>query len=314
MIEIYVDTSEYIDLKLYQGDERVNAELNSVKITITDRDTGTALVTQEAVSASGTDSSGKEVYSYLIDLGVTTAPRKLKAVWEFTIGTSEGKKVENIEVVVPYTTPEEIRSANPSLATTPVDELKEMERRVRHIIDNYCNQSFDYVDGKVLNLLASGGDILTLSQRLRNLYYVKRGELYLYNSVDGTELVTFYDDSPFMIVKTDTFNQYVHPFNTDRKRDITRHYRGSHIFDTGAMYEVKGDFGWEYVPNEVNLAATLLVGEYFCSDSSYRRKNIWWAKTEQFELRFNKELLATTGNIDVDLLLMDYVANSMEMF
>lgn len=309
MIEVYVNTSEKITLEIKVGGALQDADAG-VTIEIINHDTNTTLVAAGTVADH--DSVGS--YSYLPPLSTFSQPAKLKATWSFQIDGEAATRVDWIDVVVPYATPQDIIDTCPDLASKTTDQIKEMERRARHTIDNYTGQSFDFENDITKVMSASGGDNLQLNHRLRYLEkIVDQNGLVLFDRDDSgnitTEHASFEPETPWVIRK-----KYDWPYPSyEAKSDISPYLVSKPLFRPGRQYSITGDWGWDYVPNEINLAAILLTETYFNPTSNYRRYGVWWADTEQFEMRFGQDLLGTTGNTEVDYLLMSYINSGVTM-
>ena len=89
----------------------------------------------------------------------------------------------------------------------------------------------------------------------------------------------------------------------DVKSDIT--YDNS-FFKRGVSYYVTGNWGWESVPEDVRLAATMLIYDYFNDETLLRRHGVYQSAIGDTQYTFNNDLWFTTGNYDVDLLLAAY--------
>lgn len=307
MIEIYKDTSETITLTVTVGGTLTDADTIPT-LTITDRNTGTDYT--PSVSKVGVGQ-----YEAITPLAISQNPTRLKALWEFTLDGEPVSRTEWIEVVIPYASVDEIKTHCDAVASYDTDKIKEMERRVRNVIDKFCGQDFGYALDKTYNFTGSGDDSLQLHTPLIKLEEVKdeNGAVLFDRDTNGdvrTEHVTFYSDSATILRSK---HNWPYP-DFDPKSDVSPYFRGSPMFKNGRVYIVKGDWGWEYVPNEINQAAILLVGTYFGTTSNYRRNGVWWADTEQFEMRFNQDILNTTGNTDADILLMGHTNHRIVMF
>jgi hypothetical protein len=85
----------------------------------------------------------------------------------------------------------------------------------------------------------------------------------------------------------------------------------SGIFNKDARYKVTGYFGWEKVPNEVEMAAIELMKDYFSKDKVWRNKYIKSISTFDWQFDFNSATFSGTGNNYVDQLLLPYVISKM---
>jgi hypothetical protein len=84
-------------------------------------------------------------------------------------------------------------------------------------------------------------------------------------------------------------------------------------FDKQSIYRVEGDFGWQFVPNNIEQAADLLLVDMMNDDSEFRRHGIQRVEMDTIRYEINTtNFFETTGNIDADVLLMDYTLFVMD--
>jgi hypothetical protein len=86
---------------------------------------------------------------------------------------------------------------------------------------------------------------------------------------------------------------------------------GDGIFNTGSTYRVQGKFGWEEVPDEVDLACIELMRDYFSKDKTWRNKYMKSVQTFDWKFEYNSGTYSGTGNLYADQLLLPYVINKM---
>jgi hypothetical protein len=100
--------------------------------------------------------------------------------------------------------------------------------------------------------------------------------------------------------------QYPHP-------DSSRDDLAPATFPKKTIIKVTGDWGWITTPWEIEQAAELLIVDLL-DDTRREHHRYGISKLEQGNnrLEFDKSLLNSTGNIDVDTLLMDYVHWTMD--
>jgi hypothetical protein len=75
---------------------------------------------------------------------------------------------------------------------------------------------------------------------------------------------------------------------------------------------VEGDLGWRFVPNNIEQAADLLLEDMMNDDSIYRRHGIYSADMDVLKIQTGQNFYESTGNIDADILLMDYTLFVMD--
>jgi hypothetical protein len=90
---------------------------------------------------------------------------------------------------------------------------------------------------------------------------------------------------------------------------INDNYNG--VFSNGSTYRVQGRFGWEEVPDEVDLACIELMKDYFSKDKVWRNKYMKSIQTFDWRFEYNSGTYSGTGNLYADQLLLPYVINKM---
>jgi hypothetical protein len=303
MIELYENEPEVIRKRFYRGGQTL--DLEDLSYTIVDElgnvvDSGEA---EESVETPGLFvATVAPLSSYEEEVH-----KSYKVIWVYGIaGDSVYEQTETIALVRPYARYEEIVSDHPQIAEQyTFDEIRNMERRVRMIIDTFCGQSFNYEPDKTITVAGTVGNSLALNHRIIRLtgMWANFGEITSFVSVSpgGTWMLRYNGPSGYV------------PYR-DIKRDIgpgmglefmNQFFRGDTI------YTVTGDFGWEEVPPMVNQAARLLVWDYFQPESEWRRKNMDNLRAADWRFEVATAPITTTGNIDADLMLSNYTAPGM---
>ena len=83
-------------------------------------------------------------------------------------------------------------------------------------------------------------------------------------------------------------------------------------FNADDSYKIEGSFGWQFVPNNIEQAADLLLEDMMNNDSEYRRHGIHSADMDILKIQTSDSFYESTGNIDADVLLMDYTLFIMD--
>jgi hypothetical protein len=110
------------------------------------------------------------------------------------------------------------------------------------------------------------------------------------STTDVTELIEIHPESNFFI----------------RTKDGQK-------FSEDATFAIRGDWGWGYVPQNVTDAADYIILDLMNDDSAYRQHGVTKAKVDAHELTFSDSIFGSTGNIDADVLLMDYTLYFLTM-
>jgi hypothetical protein len=81
----------------------------------------------------------------------------------------------------------------------------------------------------------------------------------------------------------------------------------SGIFRSDTHYQVNGRFGWQKVPDNVELAGIELMKDYFSNDTSWKNNYVKSMSTFDWDFEYNSDAFSGTGNAYADRLLEDYV-------
>lgn len=303
MIEIYRDTAERVELRLYVSGQRVNS---TTPVTVAVADVEGEVITVSSPADVETDDSGKEVYSYIINLDATTHERTLNVTWSYNLYGVDATKVDVVDVVTPYCTPDEVFTFDPNVAKSFTwEQVRAMEKQVRRIIDNYTGQRFGKSTG-TRQIIGQGNCQLLLAERLISVTNVDgynvlttggptNGSLY---RVRGDGWILGVVAEPESLDTAYTSNVISAP-----SADWEAQPGG---FVDNYTYTIDGTWGWDRVPAAVNQAALLLIQQFLCPDTEYRDRYIDNVRAADWRYEFNPAAFAGTGNVVVDQLLGPY--------
>jgi len=160
--------------------------------------------------------------------------------------------------------------------------FNQAETVARRIIDTFCGQNFQFVGEKTISRDGNGSDRLFMGQRL--------------NHIDSA--MTKYDS------RTEDITAKV---RLDYKSRST--VQVDHNIPKSATIAITGDWGWVSPPPNIQEAATLLIRDLL-EDTRREHHSYGISRIEQDNNRiwFNEKALnESTGNLDVDVLLIDYI-------
>lgn len=179
------------------------------------------------------------------------------------------------------------------------DDFPKLERQVRKTIQNYTGDKFGpYID-KTLEVQGDGGDGLYLPVRVMALTSIENNY--------GDEMMEMVEISPNDRNFIQRHSRFRGTNYYDAKSDVTFH--NYNMFNENYIFSIHGNFGWEYVPNEVTQAASILIADMIGSDdvAEMRQKGVFETKLGDFSLRLNADQWGSTGNTVADNLLAEYV-------
>jgi hypothetical protein len=192
-------------------------------------------------------------------------------------------------------------------------ELCNAERYARKLIEAYTGQQF-YLYDDVQIVYGSGSDVLPLPYKISELHELYQNDILLLdnlNDIDNWNYTTVISESGFglRINRATMLDNTIYVANGMVPPTINDTYGGA--FYNGATYRVQGTFGWDEVPDEVDLACVELMKDYFSKDKVWRNKYMKSIQTFDWQFEYNSGTYSGTGNLYVDQLLLPYVINKM---
>jgi hypothetical protein len=181
-----------------------------------------------------------------------------------------------------YVSEEDFVAANQDMDILEDGAFARAENIARKLIDTFCGQDFQYVGNKTISKEGSGSDKLYIGRPIIHIDSVLVG--FDGRSEDYTSLVS-----------TDWASKYA--IRCERK------------FPSRSKVSVTADWGWSSVPSNIKEATSLLIVDLL---EDTRREHHRYGITKLYQdtnrLEFNASMFTeSTGNIDVDVLIMDYV-------
>lgn len=235
---------------------------------------------------------------------------KHRADFTYEVGGTSYTQSQYINVYTPYVTWSDFITNHPDLSDKE-SQFDHFEKRARSIINTYCGQSFDYYPTKSLTLDGTNHKNLHLPIPISTLTKVT------FNPGDSdSEVIHDYEDSSLNNIEKvrQPFNfeaSYYLRFKANIVQTNTSRLLGK-TFKQHSDYKVEGSFGWEAVPLNVKQAADLLILDFINDDSEYRRHGIYEVDMDILKFRMKDNFYETTGNIEADVLLMDYTMFLMD--
>jgi len=213
----------------------------------------------------------------------------LKIKWFYTIGGTNYTDYDTITVYTPYATEAGFFERYPYLDNPENDfQFDTVEQKVRNIIHSYCGQKFESYPGLTLSVDGTGSRELHLPVKIESL----------------TQVTATYSDSTGSASSDETANIEKSPDS-----DFYIRWKSPSIsFKTKGTYTISGNWGWLYVPDNVTQATELLIAEQFNDDNTYRNHAVTDIYMDTHRMRIDENIVwNSTGFVDADVLLMDYV-------
>jgi hypothetical protein len=259
------------------------------------------------------------VYEVYPPHSLTNRNKQLKLVWEYAVENTPILKEHKLFVVTPYV---DITQAGDvlRLGSDPSDpnyksyfEIAEAEKYARKVIENYTGQVFSLYDD-VHTVYGAGADVLPLPFRLSDLHELYENDILLLDNISGNNVwnyETIISESGFgiRVNRANMLDNTVYVANGMVPPSINYSYNGA--FSKDAVYRVAGRYGWDQVPDEVELAAIELMKDYFSKDKVWRDKYMKSISTFDWKFEYDPETYKGTGNVYADQLLLPYVITQM---
>lgn len=323
-MEVYVGSNPVIKHKIYWHHQIVDADnLPTVKVYDVTRDPAispainpnTLLTTLTSVK-SEIDPGSYEVY---LPQEFTNRNRELKLRWEMIVQGDGIFKEHQVFVVTPYV---DLAQAVDMLGVSSdssdpyyksYEELMMAERYARKVIENYTGQFF-YLYDDLHMVYGDGADSLRLPFKINTLHELYENDILLIdtiNEINNWSYDTIISESQFgiRINKANMLDNTVYTANGMVPPSINDTSSG--VFRSGSTYKVQGRYGWDAVPDDVEVATIELMKDYFSKDKLWRNKYIHSVQSFDWHFEYNTGAFIGTGNLYVDQLLLPYVLTQM---
>lgn len=203
-----------------------------------------------------------------------------KVEWTAEFGGDEVVLTTSFYLSEKYISKDTFTTRNSYLSTVTTADFEKAELYARGLIDTYCGQNFQSYEAKTRTFYGTGRNNLHLDRRL-----VKLDSL----EVDDVDYSAYVE-----------LDRRSHRF-VRFKNDYT-----TYLFGDAAVIEILGDWGWSYVPQNVVDAADLLIQDLLSDDRASHKYNVREHDFDQTRTKYGNSMYETTGNLDADVLLMDY--------
>lgn len=259
------------------------------------------------------------VYSVYPPLSLTDRPRSLRLVWEYEVDGEPVTKEHKLFVVQPYADLTQAADAlgfgfdqsDPNYRTFA--DLVAAERYARKLIENYTGQQFHLYDD-VNIVYSTGADTLPLPHKINQLHELYLNDMLLVdtiNDINNLSMPIYVSESGFglKVDRSNALDNVVYYANGMVPPSINDSGKG--IFINGGTYKVAGRYGWDHIPDDIEIACIELMRDFFSKDKEWRNKYIKSIQTFDWQFQYDTSAFSGTGNNYVDQLLLTYVTNKM---
>lgn len=250
------------------------------------------VVKAETVVAAGPVTT----YTYNLTKDDTRACGLHRVIWKYTEGASSKTQTAGYQVIQEYISLGQFLTDNPGLSSV-ASSFTKIERQARQIINTYCGQEFYFIPEKTIRYDGQNRSSLWTGMRVDDLIEVK---------LDGVTDITEYIE-----IAPDTRRAL-------RRKKYTDNFDSSTIpsvryFKSSSVYHVKANWGWHDIPTNIADAAAILISDIVNDDRAYWKHGVSEVYMDTDRLRFHHDMIqGTTGNIEADVLLMDYILFTMD--
>ena len=229
-----------------------------------------------------------------------------RAEFTYTISGVEHTQSQYINVFTPYITASEFFDLHSELEDTFSNNFELFSKRTRNIINTFCGQTFDFYPNKSISINGNGYPSMRLPLPISTMTEVIQDP--------GTDATfTLYGDTASSIEKVKQGFGFDTSWNIRFKKSSTpenMYLLGK--FNPDSVYKVTGDYGWRYVPDNIKQASQILIADMMNNDSEYRNHGIYRADIDTMSFYIKDSFYESTGNIEADILLMDYTLFVMD--
>jgi len=327
MAEIYLNTNSPLKHKIFWQGEVLDAdEPPTVKLyDITEDVTISPAISPTTVLTTLT-STKIEVdygnYQVIIPLSYAQRQRKFKLLWEYEVDGNPATGITYANVVTPYTNIYEaidelnigVDSSDPNYKT--YYQIQQAEKYARKVIEDYTGQDFFLYDDVEI-AYGMDSDILALPYKIDSIQKLYGNDILLVDNtvspvVNNWLYTPQVTESGFgiRIDRTNLLDNTVYIANGMVPPTINDTYNGE-AFNKHTRYRVYGRYGWNEVPDNVQMAAKELMKDYFSKDLLWRQKYLKNVQTFDWKFEYTGQAYSGTGNQFADQLLNPYIITSM---
>jgi hypothetical protein len=266
-----------------------------------------------ATLTSTKDENNPGTYFVSIPYAFTNRNKTLRLIWEYSVGGVQAFKSDEVYVVTPYVDFNHVTDLGFSIDSSDpgyksYKDLLRAEKYARKIIEQHTGQNFYLYDDTYI-VYGHESDTLALPSKINQLYTLSARDTLLLDEIakiNNWNFPVIISESGYAIRinRAGLLDNTVYVANGMVPPSI-HDYSG--VFKSGIPYRVYGRFGWDKVPDNVELAAIELMKDYFSKDTMWRNKYVKSISTFDWDFEYTGDAYTGTGNSYVDNLLADYV-------
>lgn len=266
-----------------------------------------------AVLNSVADENNPGSYTVYVPYAYTSRNRTLRLQWEYQVNGTNVVRYDEVFVVTPYVDFNHVTELGFSTDSSDPNyrsykDLLKAERYARKQIEEFTGQKF-YVYDDVHVVYGHDSDVLPLPAKIYKLHELYANGILLLdniNEINNWNYPVEISESGYgiKINRAGLLDNTVYTANGMIPPSI---HDSSGVFQDQVAYKVQGKFGWEKVPDNVELAGIELMKDYFSKDIMWRNKYVKTISTFDWDFEYTGDAYTGTGNAYADSLLADYV-------
>jgi hypothetical protein len=302
------NSQEKIYLNIY-SDGVLTQATGTPKVSIYDADNnGSALAGYSNINVTNEAENG--IYSVFLNQNITSTNKVLEVIWTYVLNGITCTQYDYYKIETTYADPNEIIDflgfgSEPSeINYHDIEEIVSAEKLARTIIDGYTMQTFGKYYG-TQEQVGTGSDAIELVEKMLTIDKVyENNQLVIDNTVSpaynifGFPIEISPTGKAIRIVNTGWDVRY------DNQVDPTILYYGR--FRDASRYKFTGSIGYKYVPEDIKIAAMLLVNDIISNDFNWRNKYLKKVDLSEISFEMASGAFNGTGNIAVDNILDVY--------
>ena len=229
-------------------------------------------------------------------------PTRYDGSYEVTVDGQE----YNFDVVRPY-----VDATSKFSVASEIEEYARNEEIARAIIDSVITEGF-YYKKKLVQRVGLGSDYLPIWDDAKKLLKLYENNVLAFDAENPDSYNPKYkisgDKTAIMMDYSEEVNFAEQKPNIlpQAESDLLDMTFGYHGFPQGFDYSILLEVGYPTIPSDIVRATELIVEDISCGRLEYYSRYITDYNTDQFKIKFSREMFEGTGNIIVDKILSKY--------
>ena len=220
--------------------------------------------------------------------------------YKITVGDIE----EYVTVVRPYVDP-----TTKGTTASDIAAYAKQEEIARAVIDSVIPEGF-YYKKYALQTTGLGADYIPLWVDAKKILKVYENNILVYDAdeVSNVSYEITKDGTSITRTYTGELNRFESAPNIlpASKSDVIGSGFMSGVFPKTYDYTFILAVGYHNVPSDITRAAEIIIDDIACGKLDYYTRYVETYNTDQFKLKFDKQVFEGTGNIIVDKILSKY--------